>query len=649
MAVLAAAFSAAAVALSAAVGVAARAETARLDAYGDPLPEGAIARIGTTRLRLVEGMGTARCATFQLSNDGGLLLSQAPHARLFEVPSGKLLRSFPGGVASLSPDGARCATDVGIYRTDTGQPVLEWRKAPGDKHCKVWNVAWVPGGETVATIENTAAGEPQRLRLRSDRTGLVLEDVPSVHPGRLNTILRVGPAGSGVLATLDAKRLLWLFDAVTLTPLRPLSEFAQDVAFSADGAWVAMPRERMIVSVSTGAVVRPSSFEVGYMASGPEGLWVSSGGWRRGFALLDPSSGRERRFLSLGRDRESVVGLSVSGDGRRLAWAASDGMIRILDAASGTEVTPSVRLCSRAVGLGWSPDGRRVYTRERYGRVRSWDASTGAPVTTVAEASEGMAVVVRPSDGAIAVSGEGDLALLDAATGRVLTRTARERDELPLTFTPDGRRLITWDFKAAHVRDGAALGLERTIPMASEGRAPRLTPDGARLSLALKESVVLIDVATGKVSGGIPIPPPEKADRFVPQGIWDALLVAGEGGATVVRFGEIEGFSFPKGRPPERTFQRSRGSGSDRYVPSPDGARVARIASSGGVTIDSSPPGGSITLHSSPDGRVLGVLRDPSQSPWSADPAAAFSPDGGRIAVTGDEGEVLIWDVSGMR
>ncbi len=67
----------------------ARAEP-RLDRYGDPLPPGAIARLGTDRLR----PGEARCA-FDVSADGKILATgEAFWVRLWSLADGKELRSI---------------------------------------------------------------------------------------------------------------------------------------------------------------------------------------------------------------------------------------------------------------------------------------------------------------------------------------------------------------------------------------------------------------------------------------------------------------------------------------------------------------------------------------------------------------------------
>jgi WD40 repeat protein len=185
----------------------------RLDQFGDPLPPGAVARMGTTRLR----RGGEPC----FHPDGKILVTNGPH--FWDVETGKLLRtddaagevrniSFSGdggryvGVGrsaavvadmqtgkrlyvfdddpkncspKLSPDGRFVVVPVGdirLWRLDDHAAVKVWRRA-GDYSCADFS----------ADRQTIVAGESRVLRrLRADTGEIVATFVG--HEGKIRDL-----------------------------------------------------------------------------------------------------------------------------------------------------------------------------------------------------------------------------------------------------------------------------------------------------------------------------------------------------------------------------------------------------------------------------------------------------------------------------
>src|SRR5438045_3088457 len=74
----------------------------RLDRYGDPLPPGAVARLGTIRMVEDEGEGVYAVA---FSPDGKGLVSGGCYTplRLWDTATGREIRQFPGPAIGRNP------------------------------------------------------------------------------------------------------------------------------------------------------------------------------------------------------------------------------------------------------------------------------------------------------------------------------------------------------------------------------------------------------------------------------------------------------------------------------------------------------------------------------------------------------------------
>ena len=151
----------------------------RTDRYGDPLPEEAIARLGTLRWRHESGV---LCASF--SPDGKVLATGAHDGSicLWEVTTGKELRRFHEAkhnilALAFSPDGNTLASTCDDYKVRT------WNVVTGRQLYQLEDsgkcIAFSPDGKVVATTAQHARpfrGKDRRKGMRAIDTTIILRE-----------------------------------------------------------------------------------------------------------------------------------------------------------------------------------------------------------------------------------------------------------------------------------------------------------------------------------------------------------------------------------------------------------------------------------------------------------------------------------------
>jgi len=619
-----------------------------VDAYGDPLPEGAVARLGTTRLRGGHAEGVA------FSLDGRVLAScgYGPTANLWDPATGREILQVSSAKrvqiwrVALSPDGSLLATfDYGGVRFfDAGSGLLLRRE------------------EDFAYAQNR--GTRGEFAFSADGKTLYVGGFDGVH------------------------HAVHVADARPATLPRPPEPGLTLRAFSPDGKaglWVADKRV-VVGELGSGkalaSLASPEPFDRLALSWDASRLAVATPGKEPAVVVYDLATGKE--VCRAKGHRGPVTSLAFATDGKALLTGSVDLTVRLWDAATGAErwsYRGDVVYNIHGMRAVIAPDGKTVAAVGWEGVIRLLDAATGKERVPLTGHLLGVLPVAVLPDGKRAVTaGNGQLVLWDLATGKAI------RTVLPPpvhAFDPDTQRIVvpsggldsgnsfqlTPDGKALAVRLGGGL---RFWPLDALDRPPAgepipcrysatLSPDGRTLADST-DRLRIIDLATRRAVREVDAPWAVRL-RFSPDG---RLL------AHATSKGEVRLYD-----PATLREVAAFGDGSGREVSqlefSPDGQLLAASGSSWHVAVWEvatgrqrwridrkasmmsfpafSPDGRflavggmdhRVAIHDAATGQLLHTFEGHKGDTFSL----AFTPDGRRLVSGSLDTTALVWDMS---
>jgi WD40 repeat protein len=587
---------------------------ARPDAYGDPLPDGALARLGTARFA-VFGADVASA----LSADGNVLaLSlEGSHTVVMDAATGRercrIHLKDHANVLALSPDGGTLAYNLGgsvhLAEAATGKDRLEF-----DTGGFPQALAFSADGKALAALAyGDQAGDECWVQVWDPASGKRLARVGGLRRSASRLALS---ADGKVLATWERHQVAagtaaaQVWDVATGKEACRLG--AQDVSEVAGAA--------LAPDGKTLAVTEPLAVRV----------------W-------DVASGKQTHRLA-GREGLGPV-VAFSRDGKTLAVGGARGLVARWDVASGKRLGESRGPARETLAISFRGDGKGVALGTRGDFAVLWDCASGKLLSPEREHDEVVMSVAFAADGKVLYSADGDgvVCSWDLATGKVRRRKRFGPEGEPgnqarrygyFRLAPGGDRVaVAWheDLVRLWDPDGTAL-CDVEAPGAFMHGGVAFSPDGKRCAAVRGESgdgACVWDANGGAVA------------RLTEVGWVERLALSPGGRALAVTSrapgegGTVRVLRLPDGK------ESWRCAVGDTHVPdvafSPDGKLLGAVA------------GGKVLLWDGATGQPLPAITMPGDSgPFFE--GMAFSPDG-RFLVTctgrrGDEGRVQLWELA---
>ncbi len=176
----------------------------------------------------------------------------------------------------------------------------------------------------------------------------------------------------------------------------------------------------------------------------PDGRMLATAGADQMLRLWDVAKGG--LFSSPIRHERAIRAIAFSSDGRIVATASDDGAMRLWDALSAAPAGNPCLHGAAVTALCFSPDGSRIATASGAASASLWETKTGCSVGAPAKNDvRVLAVAFHPDGTRLAMAGDdGVVRFRETADGRLVGENLRHPAAVStLAFSPDGRKLAT--------------------------------------------------------------------------------------------------------------------------------------------------------------------------------------------------------------
>lgn len=663
----------------------------RHDAYGDPLPPGAILRLGTTRLQTRGG--------FAWTPDGKSLITMKNGTVFFwDLDDGHCHQTLSvpltvdpfftyGSQLALSRDGKHLVcTDfygtIAVWNLETSemisQPAVDTKK-----HEENLALAIHPDGKSFITVRSS--GEVQIRDMATTEIKRLLK----APEGQFSDIILSALSPDGRTFVIGSRRrrkptIYWINLQTDSEPV--IQEVGGDrlfaVDFLADGRLVttatAKPYEEQLKSRDFQVRLQFWDAHERRLTTERSLSSPSSSGCRAAFSLdsqtmvevhqdhisiVDMKTDEKLRTIDgLNVRSPAYAQVAINAQGTCVAINDRDNFVSLYDLTNGQPLLSTGQHHSGGVmAAAWSPDAKTIATGDFRGDVRLWNATSGKQLVQFRGPSWGVfAIRFLPDGEQIVLSGDeptgdirqatGPIQWFDAVSGKKLRDHVVAGRARLVTPSPDGILLAVAIESGPDRADpappspplvvlDAASGKEQVrIEGISRPEAIQWSPDGKSLFACDDVGLVQIDIASGQLVARFKLEHrytgrPPAPDRL---GGPSRAAFSPNGTILVTSGGEPEIYGWSPLTGEKRWTIKTEGPYFRGLAVSPDESALAVIASA------SDSKAKTLRLFDIPSQRELAHF-DLGRENCDR---LAFSPDGSRILVGFYNGTALVYDLS---
>ncbi len=513
----------------------------RVDALGDPLPDGALLRMGTLRFRY-----PGNAYELALSPDEETIVTVGRLMIAWDTRTGKeRWRSTGNNRLEFSPPGAAYGSRAlvfdpsggRLYTCGLGGEIVVWDTKTGKRESEIEGPNEVRpnrnrrarGAARSIDITNNgrlfAIGSAGEV-LVCDRDGRLKFTIENKPEGPLRvpdrdrlgffghySYARFSPDGKILAAvTSDSPKVLRLHDVNSGKELRriKLTDRLVRMAFSPDSKRVVLSERDSAVRLydvdsdeavweHTVKLDNPYENYVSDVTFSPDGSTIALGATDYRLYLLDAGTGEETGRLK--GHAWYPWSLAFTKDSRLLYSVGWDGVIRRWNVADQKQLgLPQGHIAASAVGA--SPDGQTLAYEDDRGTIRLQNANDGSELRTIALPGTSFDQLAFSPDGKLLAAGgtagnEVVVMVWDLRRDKMKYRWAWHKGRDPhsevedLEFSPDGQHIAACTFRQDAIRVWNLGTGERVGRMKhNEVYGISFTPDGKSLASAGWDSIV---------------------------------------------------------------------------------------------------------------------------------------------------------------